>query len=260
MPIEVKSTDYLYISSSIISSNTVPNYICGTDYSGGTTEYNADALRELLDGYIGAVNTETTRRSIAQSLRGALGESTGAVQLNINGINAGTVDHLVFGGNYTVGMTNDYGTWFSNMESSSNEHTYVIPEYSSKVKKQSRLRRNLTPVIKTRANPLVSDTPAEMLALETLREVVTELEFRKYLKYGFVLVKGDSGATYQIYRNRSHVRVWVGGKVIEEICVYLRAVDGRTAPDTDKVVAFKAMIEADEEAFKAMGNRYRMAA
>lgn len=120
------------------------------------------------------------------------------------------------------------------------------------------LWRKLAPTVVVRSKPVVTKSPAEALAQEALREMVTESEFRKYLKFGFVLVKGRSGAVYQVYRNRSHVKVWVGGKVVEEVCVYLRP--GVNAPDTDKVVAFKAMIEADEEAFKAMGNRYRMAA
>lgn len=154
---------------------------------------------------------------------------------------------------FTIGGDHTGNTNFTMLSG----NNYADVAFDSRV---MRFRRNLMPVIKSRAAPIDFGTPEEALALETLREVITEQEFRKYLKYGFVLVRGRSGATYQIYRNRSHVNVWIGGKKVEEVCVYLKAVDGKSAPDTDKVVAFKAMIEADEEAFKAMGNRYRMAA
>lgn len=121
----------------------------------------------------------------------------------------------------------------------------------------ARMRLRMSSAVHVRGSVPRAETPEEALAQEALREVVTEEEFRKYLRYGFVLVEGRSGARYQVFRNRHHVKVWVGGKLVEEICVYLKSVGGATAPPTDKVVAFKAMIEADEEAFKDMGNRYR---
>lgn len=117
--------------------------------------------------------------------------------------------------------------------------------------------RRLSPTVRVRGSSPLAKTPEEAIAQEALREVVSEREFRKYLRYGFVLVEGRSGARYQVFRNSHHVKVWVGGKLVEEVCVYLSSVLGKTAPPTDKVVAFKAMIEADEEAFKNMGNRYR---
>jgi hypothetical protein len=86
--------------------------------------------------------------------------------------------------------------------------------------------------------------------------VISEEEFRRYIRYGFILVRGASGDIYQVFRNRSHTRVWRGGKVVEEVCVRIR---DRKIPATDNVVAFKTAIEADEGAFKKMGNVYKMA-
>lgn len=96
----------------------------------------------------------------------------------------------------------------------------------------------------------------ENVALETLREMITEAVFRKYLKYGYVVVKGASGDYYQIFRNRSHTRVWRGGKIIEEVCV--RIAD-TSIPATDSVIAFITMIKASEEDFKKSGNVYKLA-
>jgi len=128
---------------------------------------------------------------------------------------------------------------------------------SSKDIKRTRLKSNLIVVKNSRANYNGDVAPNEQIALDTLREVVTEYEFRKYLKYGFVLVKGKSGDTYQIFRNKSHTKVWRDGRVIEEICV--RIADAMV-PKTDNVIAFKAIIETDEVSFKKMGNVYKFKA
>lgn len=106
-----------------------------------------------------------------------------------------------------------------------------------------------------RTNALRNITGPELIALETLREIISEKDFRKYLKDGFLLVKGGSGMVYQIYRDRTHIKVWEHGKRIEEICVYFK---NRKIPQTDKVLAFKIMIESDENAFKKLGNVYNM--
>lgn len=97
----------------------------------------------------------------------------------------------------------------------------------------------------------------EMEALESLREMISEEEFRRYLKRGFISVKGGSGRDYQIFRDRWHAKVRVKGKVVAEICSRIR--DNRV-PMTDNVIAFKTMIEADEAEFERAGNVYRMTA
>jgi hypothetical protein len=124
--------------------------------------------------------------------------------------------------------------------------------------KREELRSNLIIRIKSRSN--ASQYPGEVeperRALETLRETITEAEFRKYLRYGFVLVKGQSGKTYQIFKNQSHCKVWLGGKLVEEVCVRIK---NKQVPMTDNVIAFKMMIEASEDDFKKLGNVYKMA-
>ena len=46
------------------------------------------------------------------------------------------------------------------------------------------------------------------------------------------------------------------GRMVREVCVYIKD-DG--VPLTDKVIAFKTIIEADEPSFLKMGNVYQMA-
>jgi len=286
MPTDIATNNSLYVTSnaapteSIIASNVL----------------NTADLRTLLGAYIGMPNNERTRSSIYNTIGDYVTNRAGNPHFTDSGtatcrytlqanVGEATVD------NYTINLPAEFtmtptfdvnedttlthwkytGNW-SNLAATPINITFnhvsdcwdVTPILSPRDAKRQRIRANVFPVVRMRGEgttPSAHESPEEMMAMEALREVVTEEEFRKYLKYGFVLVKGRSGATYQVYRNRSHVKVWVGGKVVEEICVYLRGLEnGKAAPATDKVVAFKAMIEADEEEFKKLGNRYMMAA
>ena len=129
---------------------------------------------------------------------------------------------------------------------------------SKKDQFQQKIRSNLVIQIKSRVDldsKVVS--PAELRAMETLREIISESDFRKYLRYGFVLIKGQSGSVYQIFKNRSHTKVWRDGKIVEEICVRIK---DQSIPPTDNIMAFKTIIETNEEEFKKLGNVYKMAA
>ena len=128
---------------------------------------------------------------------------------------------------------------------------------SEKDLKKIQIKNNLVIQVKSRAVELPKNMMGnERAAMETLREMISEAEFRKYLRYGFVLVKSRSGKTYQVFRNKWHTKVWKGGKLIEEICVRIK---DKNIPPTDNVIAFKTLIEADEEDFKSLGNVYKMA-
>jgi hypothetical protein len=124
------------------------------------------------------------------------------------------------------------------------------------VEKLELLRKNLQIIIKSRAKPVFNVTPQENRAIDTLREMITEEEYRKYLKFGFVLVKGQSGLIYKIFRNESHTKVWKNGKVIEEICVRIK---DHNIPPTDNVIAFKTIIETNENQFHKIGNVFKIA-
>ena len=117
------------------------------------------------------------------------------------------------------------------------------------------LRSNLTIIVKSRADLFHNVPKNEWRAVETLREMISETEFRKYMKYGFILVNGQSGCVYQIFRRGRHTKVWFNGEPIEEICSYIL---DKNIPPTDKMIAFKVIIETDEEEFRKMGNVYNM--
>lgn len=128
-------------------------------------------------------------------------------------------------------------------------------EYQKLLKRQ-KIRSNLVIHVKSRNIQPSREIPEnEQIAMETLRESITEAEFRKYLAFGFVLVEGKGGTTYQVFKNRSHTKVWKNGKVVEEICI---RIDDCKVPPTDSVIAFRAMIKTSEEDFRKMGNVYNM--
>ena len=100
-----------------------------------------------------------------------------------------------------------------------------------------------------------SATAAEMRAIETLREMITETEYRKYIVHGFIHVKGRSGYIYQVFRNRTHTKVWKKGLLIKEVCFKIKDPE---IPPTDNVIAHKILIETSEEEFERLGNVYKM--
>lgn len=109
---------------------------------------------------------------------------------------------------------------------------------------------------RSRAINLLEQTRPEAKAIETLRDEISEEDYRKFLKFGFILVHGQSHRVYQIFRNFSHIKVWENGKKVEEICIY---IPDHKIPPTDKLIAFKLMIENDEKSFIKLGNVYRIA-
>lgn len=121
-------------------------------------------------------------------------------------------------------------------------------------KLRQRLWDNMADRRKVRGNLVLAANPQETKALETLRDMISESAFRKYLKYGFLSVTCPDGKTYQLFRDRWHTKVWKSGQLVEEICVRLQ----RDVPPTDSVIAFKTMLEADIEEFRSIGNVYKM--
>lgn len=114
------------------------------------------------------------------------------------------------------------------------------------------IKTNLIVKVRTRCD-IPKTTASEQCALSTLREIVSEQDFRKYLRYGFLLIKSSSGLIYQIWGTKPHTKVFWKGSLLEEICVRLNA----DTPPTDNVIAFKTMIEADEQEFRKRGNVYK---
>lgn len=229
-------------------------------YDSGTTASTSTAYGCDLNKYLYTPATETNLARIKDTLNNYIttGVASGIYDTSDN-YYTGTSDHIdATMGSYISDFkySADSGTVDIevNVALSEEEQEKIEKEQKILCKKQE-MKNNLLIKVKSRARTLPKIPENEQIAMETLRESITEEEFRKYLTYGFVLVEGKGGKTFQVFRNRSHTKVWKGGKVIEEICVHLK---DRSIPPTDHVIAFRAMIRADEEAFRKLGNVYNM--
>lgn len=109
--------------------------------------------------------------------------------------------------------------------------------------------------IKSRGDFPLIGSPSEEKAQRTLRDMLSEPEFKKYLKYGFVSILASSGKVYQVFRNTHHIKVWHKGILEEELCVYIK---NPKIPPTDKIIAFLIMIMSDEQDLRQISNRYKM--
>jgi len=171
-------------------------------------------------------------------------------------VSAYSINHTTNSVEVTFG--NDFTTGTTPTITIGNSCVWPIVSETKEEFARKQMRSNMVICVKSRAEEFaLRNAPQnELLALEMLREMISEEAFRKYLKHGFILVEGRDGRIYQIFRNKWHTKVWRGGKVIEEICV--RISSDVKVPDTDNVIAFKTMIEADEDEFRKIGNLYKM--
>lgn len=113
------------------------------------------------------------------------------------------------------------------------------------------IRNNLLIKVNNNRNCLASKyTPEEQKARDTLRDMLTEKEWRRYITNGFIMVKGScSDYWYQIFSDKN-VRVYHQNKLINSICIH----SDRTCPPTDHVINMKILVELDEKVLWANGN------
>jgi len=132
-----------------------------------------------------------------------------------------------------------------------------VPVYNAATIQQvikETFKKNITSTLTARQDILtIQASIAEMKARETLRDMLSEKEYRKYLTNGFVMVRGDSGRYYQVFNKQKHLRVYEYGKFIKELCIH---TDAKEVPPTDHVLNMKIMIECDEQSIWDNSNLY----
>ncbi len=124
-----------------------------------------------------------------------------------------------------------------------------------------RIRNNLRGS-KSGRGLLLSATPSieEMKARETLRDILSEAEWRRYCTNGFVMVRGSKdfvnpkGAAgpfwYQIFSDQRHTVVFKDGDKVGSLCIH---TDGK-CPPSDHVINLKLLVEMDEHQIWAGAN------
>lgn len=88
----------------------------------------------------------------------------------------------------------------------------------------------------------------EQKARDSLRDLITEKDWRRYVTNGFIMVKGEH-YWYQIF-NRGNIGVFHKGKKTHSICIHT----DKSCPPTDHVLNMKILAEIDERQIWRGGN------
>jgi hypothetical protein len=166
---------------------------------------------------------------------------------------ATTANYTVTWDTSTTAGTNCYAIQWSDFGTDSSAWRIVgNTPLTEKDKFLQAIRRNLAPnVLRRRTGMEPVMDPQEVLARNSLRDMLTEDEWRRYLTNGFIMVKGKSGYWYQLFaRGRGGVNVYRKGIKIASICIH---TDQRVPP-TDHVINLKLLVEFDEHQVWAGGN------
>jgi hypothetical protein len=86
------------------------------------------------------------------------------------------------------------------------------------------------------------------VARASLRDMLSEADWRRYVTNAFILTKGKSGLWYQLFADH-RVVVYRKGVKIASICIHSSGV-----PPTDHVINLKLLVEFDEHQVWAGGN------
>ncbi len=115
------------------------------------------------------------------------------------------------------------------------------------------IRSRQAPAIHTRRLPGHPEDLREIRARETLCRVLGENNFRRFLRTGFVTVRGRSGDVYQIFPGHGITNVYRNGKEVDRLCVVLRG----HFPPTDSLIMRYLLILNDENEFRSLAIQHR---
>lgn len=213
--------------------------------------------KKLQEKYTGSFITQTTLSAIqseAHDILRAYFDTRSPFATTFNATGGTTLGQF----DYVPTATTASGTvdFFISNTGSAATFARFTPEYSEKQQKiwnlKHKMKTNLLIKVNSRAKPLtISVSPAEEIARFSLRDQITEAEWRRYVTNGFIMVKGVSGRFYQIFNNDSNrVRVFYKNKQTHQICIHT----DKNCPPTDHVLNLKTLIEMDESLIWKAGN------
>lgn len=146
----------------------------------------------------------------------------------------------------------------------------IIREVKTRIKRNMSLDLGFMP---KQSHIAKSISKEEDKARQTLRDLISEKEWRRYLANGYVLVKGskrffevDTDAkkllrglqgpfVYQVFSNQSHIKVYSKGRKVKEICIH---TDASECPPTDHILNMMMMLKHDEADVWDSGNIYEV--
>jgi len=179
-------------------------------------------------------------------------DSTGAYSITAH--NTGVYDTGVYD---TASLTNAWVQSYTTNKDGTVSASIYCDEivYGNKISQlKDHIKTNL--LIKTSKRGFILSkrvSSAEQKARETLRDMILESAWRRYITNGFLMVQGQSDKWYQIFNDQRHIKVYKKGKCISEICIHT----DRSCPPSDHIINMKLMIELDEKAVWSGGNIYK---
>ena len=182
--------------------------------------------------------------------------TTGTSVNNVTWV-GGTIDwfsNATVSGPITVGAaTTDWGAGYTTAP------IYNVTYYDDKKQRiRNFIKYNITKSNFNlfKMNPCVAQKlPAnELKARESLRDLISEKDWRRYLSSGFIMFKGPTRFWYQIFKNNSEkIKVYEKGILTYRICIH---TDEHTCPPTDHVINMMTLIQNDEKTLWLNGNIY----
>ena len=132
-------------------------------------------------------------------------------------------------------------------------------EVTPKKTPQERLReiiqkRNAPMILTERKSLLVPTNDREVRARGTLRRLLGEDKFFRFLKDGFITVRAKSGLSYQIFPAHGITAVYRDGLQVERLCVVLRG----DFPPTDSLIMRYLVILNDENRFRSYAIKHQV--
>lgn len=151
---------------------------------------------------------------------------------------------------------NEYG-WYSWGNTSATSDAWVLsqpaPKSPSDLLREMIQARQVPMVFTPTRRPLAAQAPTrELRARATLRRVIGDEKYRRFIKHGFVAVQAASGKVYQLFPGHEMTKVYVNGKLTEKLCVVLSG----DFPPTDSLIMRYLMVLNDEDDFRSRANRW----
>lgn len=107
------------------------------------------------------------------------------------------------------------------------------------------IRDRMAPAIRVRRSLEIPMDVREIRARETLKRIIGDKAFRRFIRDGFITVVPKSGLTYRIYPGHGITEVYDRGIMVERLCVVLQG----SFPPTDSLIMRYLLILNDEGEF-----------
>ena len=125
------------------------------------------------------------------------------------------------------------------------------PQATPREQLRQAMAQRLAPAIHVLRKALTPAEEQETRARGTLRRVVGDEKFQRYLRCGFVTVRNPrNGLTYQCFPGHGGVKVWKDGKMVESWCVFLQG----NFPPTDQLITRYLMVLNNPDQLRAIAN------